>query len=128
MKHLYQLRLTTDHGIDLATMLQEAVREYRKAQSDGKAVAQSLVIFSDGFGLGPILSEMLVRGEIPAYRSGLGLTLFLSEADKIMYTVRMHSLPDVVGRAQLHPEPLNVSNRIVGWLKKQLDSQSLIRI
>ena len=83
--------------IQVVGLLHWARDGYAAARATNGPVAPYIQVFSDGYRLGALLSERLLREEIPVSVDGEDLVLSLSEDEHRSYAVRQASLSDVPG-------------------------------
>jgi hypothetical protein len=83
--------------IQVTGLLHWARDGYAVARATDEPVAPYIQVFADGYRLGALLSERLLREEIPVSYDGDDLVLSLSEEEYRTYVVRQASLPDVPG-------------------------------
>jgi hypothetical protein len=90
-----KLRLKSNGLIDVVNLLAWARRTYRCEMQLRGPVAPIIAPFSDGYGLGPVLAERLLRAEIQAVADGDEVVIWLCDSDARDYKTRRATLSDV---------------------------------
>jgi hypothetical protein len=93
----YRLVLRSTPLVCAAGLLQWARNGYTVARATEQPVAPFIQVFADGYRLGAVLAEQLLRGDIATSIDAGDVVLSLSMEEHHAYRVRQASLPDVPG-------------------------------
>jgi len=89
------LRLRSTPSVYVVGLLHWARDGYAVARATGGPVAEFIQVFADGYRLGAVLAEGLLRDEIPVTFETADVVLRLTDEEHRAFQVRQASLPDV---------------------------------